>query len=436
MSKFIVHGGYPIHGEIDALSSKNATLPLIAACLLTDDQCELTGVNLSTDIRVMLRFLQTLGRSVHIENRGEHITVATGKMNSTTLDAALSARIRASNLLLGPILVRKGSVKGYYPGGDNIGNRTLAAHFDGFVQSGYTVDDHPEASYFMITKNNEDTKLERTIFLYEPSVTGTENMILVNVLGEGMVTIDNAACEPHVRDVCVFLNQMGAHIEGIGTNRIIIHKVATLHGATHTVITDPIMIGTFIVFALVTQGDLVLHHVDYDSILPILTALRYFSVVWEFEQGSLHIPAQQELRRNGGFGMYSDNGIYTQPWPMLPSDFLSILMALATQSEGEFLFFEKMFASRVRYASVLTQMGVHITILDDHRARIFGKTSLHHATLTCPDIRSGLLYLACMLSADGESILENVSQIDRDYNKIEDILSHLGAHIQRYEDTV
>lgn len=436
MNTFLINGGNPISGEIVPAGSKNAILPLIAAALLSSEEVLLTGVPAISDVRVMLKLIKKLGGKYNITNRGETLLLNSESISKFELDKELSIKIRGSNLLVAPLLVKLGKVKAWVPGGDKIGLRDMSAHYDGFVQSGYKVTENIEEGSFTVEKDPEFNSKDVNIFLYEPSVTATENIIMLNVIGDGNVTIYNAACEPHVRDLCVLLEEMGAIIQGIGTNKLSITKVKKLHTAEHVVVKDHIYITSFLIFSLVTNGELFIKDVIYEDMLPVLTGLKKFNVRYEFiDNNVLHIFNNQDLKIT--HDLYNNSGIYSQPWPMVPSDALPLFTVLATQSEGEFIIFEKMYCDRLKYTVELNKMGADIKILDDFRVGVKGKTLLHQATLTCPDIRSGILYLAGALAAKGTSCLKNIEHIERAYPHIERVLKNLGADITiKHEDNI
>jgi UDP-N-acetylglucosamine 1-carboxyvinyltransferase len=435
MAKFIIIGGSPVSGVIQPAGSKNALLPILAATLLADTPSTLLEVPSISDAKTMLKLMEGLGAGIAYENYGSIVTV-TPTLTNADINKDQYQKIRGSNLLLSPILQKLGKVRGYYPGGDKIGLRSMAAHIDGFVQSGYIVTEHKDEGYFDVERNEAFTGEEYCVFLFEPSATATENVILINVLGKGIVTIENAACEPQIIDLCTLLQKMGADISGVGTNRLVIKKVEKLNGATHMIVKDHVYIASFIVFALVTGGDLYIQHVVWEYLQPLFPVLKYFNVSWEVQGTTLHIPPHQTLRLNEGYNIYENVGIYSQPWPLLPTDVLPLIVMLATQAEGEFLFFEKMYADRLKNITKLEHLGAELTLLDDHRVKVRGKTPLKASDLTCPDLRSGIVYLAAMLAASGTSTLYNVEHIERAYPKIEEVLTSLGAQIQKYEDTL
>jgi len=435
MARLLIEGGHPVSGELLPLSSKNIALPLIAAALLSDEPVVLTGMPAISDVRVMLKLLEGLGGEYTISNYGEHVTVQGKGLEKWVVHDDLAEQIRGSNLILAPLLARFGKAQAYYPGGDKIGVRNMGAHFDVFRQLGYKVEEFPEESYFSITKERDVTG-NIDMYLYEASPTATENAIILSSVRNGQTIITNAACEVHVRDLCVLLKSMGADISGMGTNRIVIQGIEKLHGTEHYLARDNIYASSFIIFSLVTGGSLHIPHMPYADMLPILTVLKYFNVTWEITpEGGIYIPSTQDLRLNKNFNVYNNVGVFSDVWPKLPSDLLPLFAPLASQSEGTFLLFEKMYAGRLKYLTELSHLGANLTLLDDHRLSITGKTSLHAAMLQCPDIRSGVAYLAGMLAAGGNSILTDVYHIERTYPKIEAVLHALGANIIRDEES-
>lgn len=430
MSKFVIQGGKPIQGDLYPVGSKNAILPIIAASLLTSDTCILKGVPAISDVRVMIHLMQKLHAQVHMTNKGEEVAISSQNLMSKSIDKDLASKIRASNLFIAPLLIRFGEMRGYYPGGDKIGLRSMEAHFDGIRQSGYFIESTDEE--FFIRKDPGFTKKDYEIYLFETSPTATENIIMLNSVGDGSVTIENAACEPQVRDLCIFLKKMGADIQGEGSNRIHIQKVRELHGARHVILRDYLYMMTFVIFSLMTGGELRVHDVVFEDLRPMLTALRYFNAAYDFADAhTLHIPGNQDLKLNEDFNIYTNIGINSDVWPKLPTDILPVMIALATQCSGRFLFFEKLYAGRVGFAKELQKLGAQIEILDDHRVVVSGKTMLHGEQLTGPDVRSSVMYLAAMLAADGRSILDGIEHIERGYPHIENTLVQLGGNIKK-----
>ncbi len=435
MATFIIQGGNPLQGEIEAAGSKNAVLPIIAATLLSNETSTLHGCPAISDVRTMVKIISHSGAVGNFANHGESLTIDPSHLTSSNIDNDEYARIRGGNLVLAPLLVRFGKVKCTRPGGDRIGLRSMAAHFDVFEQSGYNVETIQGTDEVLIQKKEDMTGQKRHIFLYETSVTATENAILLNVLGDGEVIIENAASEPHVRNLCQFLQLMGAQIHGIGSNRLHVVQVASLHGAEGSIIKDHVYIATFIVYTLLTGGDIRIHHVIPEDLRPILVVLKYFNTMWEFDGNTIHIRSEQDLKLNESFNIYANIGIYSDTWPKFPTDLLPIFIPLATQADGEFLFFEKLYNGRVRHADSLRNMGANVNVLDDHRVLVHGKTPLTGAELTCPDIRTGVMFLGAMLAATGKSILRSTEHINRGYPHIADILTKLGGDVTVYEDT-
>jgi UDP-N-acetylglucosamine 1-carboxyvinyltransferase len=425
MSRFIIQGGKPLNGEVKTIGNKNAVLKMIAASLLTDEKLHLTNVPGISDVDVMFEILQSLGATVEYKKSSGEVTIQCADISSTHVPAELAKKLRSSNVLLGPLLARFGSVESTFPGGDKIGPREMTAHFDGLTSLG--------AVY---TKIDQDSfslsgKLTGTnVHLYEPSVTATENVIMAAVLATGKTVISNAASEPQVKELCSMLNKMGAKIEGGGSNEIHIEGVTSLQGTSFQVPIDYIYVGTFVVLAAITRGGLNIGPVNHDDLKTILYFFGKLGVVTEAKGDRLIVPATQTLKvKDPQWARVK--GFYSQPWPCFPSDIMSLAIVLATHVEGSTLFFEKMYPGRMFFADYLNGMGANIIIADPHRVIVNGKTTLHRRTLASPDLRAGMAYVAAGLAAEGETIVENVRHIDRGYPEIEHVLSALGADITR-----
>lgn len=423
MARFIIQGGKPIGGTFHPRGNKNAVLPMLAACLLTDEPLILRNVPLIDDVKVMLELLEALGVEVV---PGDHsVTLCAAGLRTTELDPALCARVRTSILLAGPLTARHGGATVYPPGGDVIGRRRLDTHFYGLRSLGAEIT--ADRAYRFRAGPLHAWKM----VFDEASVTATENTLMAAVLAQGTSTIYNAACEPHVQDLAHLLNRMGADISGIGTNSLTIRGVDRLHGAEYTVQPDYIEVGSFIAAAAVTGGALTIPDAGEPLVQQVMQrTFARLGVEWSREGRSLQLPPQPDrsIRPDEGSATPKiEDGI----WPAFPSDLMSVSIVLATQTRGTALFFEKMFESRMYFVDHLMTMGANIIQCDPHRVVVIGPTRLRGSLLTSPDIRAGMAMLIAACCADGESIIKNAEVIDRGYEAIEHRLSELGADIVR-----
>ena len=420
---FQVTGGIPLRGSIRPSGNKNAALPLIAASLLADGPSQLTNVPRITDVDTLLNLVSDLGASV--EWTGDHsVRIDPTNLRPQALNREMSAQIRASILLAGPLLARFGRVKLPPPGGDVSGRRRVDTHFLAFEQLGAEV------------TVGEDYTLEAKrlrgadIFLDEPSVTATENTLMAAVLAEGTTTLRNAASEPHVQDLANGLIGMGAQIDGIGTNVLTVQGVPSLHGATLEVGPDHIEVGSFIGLAAVTNGDVTIEGVRAADLRSILLGFERLGVHPVVDAGTVVVTSSQERRIRPDLGGHIPK-LEDGPWPAFPADLMSIAVVVATQCEGMLLVFEKMFESRLYFLDMLIGLGAKIVLCDPHRAVIAGPAQLRGSEVRSPDIRAGMAMLLAALAAEGESHIYNISQIDRGYEDIDGRLRALGAQIER-----
>lgn len=426
MAKFKINGGNPLNGEVDAAGNKNAVLKMIPATLLTSEPVTLTNVPAISDVRVMLNIMEKLGTKVTYEEDTKRLTLHTPELTSSTVDFTEAIKLRASNMFLGPILARTGKVTNVIPGGDKIGPREMTAHFDGFKQLGAELSFNPDGSFTL-----EGNLKGSNIFMYEPSVTATENTILAAVMAEGESIIENAASEPHVQELCEMLVSMGADIVGIGTNQLRIKGVESLSGTEYKVPSDFIYVGTFIVLAAITGGELTIKDVVHKDLRTILYFFSKLGVRTEARGADLFIPGNQKLEIEDEAWARS-KGFYSQPWPCFPTDLMSLAIVLGTQTKGSILFFEKMYPGRMFFSNYLNGMNANIILADPHRVIVNGKTKLRGARgLQSPDLRAGMAYVAAGLCAEGETVVDEIEHIDRGYPRIEEILKSLGADIER-----
>jgi UDP-N-acetylglucosamine 1-carboxyvinyltransferase len=427
MERFVVEGGRRLEGTIRPGGNKNAALPILAACLLTDEPVVLRNLPDIQDVRVMLQIIEGIGAEVERLERNVVRITATGEL-STNPDPELSKKIRASILLAGPLLARGGACAVAKPGGDAIGRRRVDTHLLALEALGAQIE-VSAYEYRMAVK----TLKGKNMFLDEASVTATENAIMAAVMAEGDTLIYNAAAEPHVQDLCRFLNLLGAQIEGIATNSLRITGVESLHGGEFYIPSDHIEVGSYIGLAVVTHSELVIEHGVPEHMYAVRHMLEKLGVDIVIEGSNIRVPARQELRVRYDIGAAVPK-IDDGPWPLFPADLLSIMVVIATQAEGTVMIFEKMFESRLFFTDKLIGMGARIILCDPHRAIIVGGNRLQGAEISSPDIRAGMALLLAALCAKGESIIHNVHQIDRGYERIEERLNALGARITRERD--
>jgi UDP-N-acetylglucosamine 1-carboxyvinyltransferase len=425
MEKFIIQGGVPLSGEIVPAGNKNAALPILAACLLTDEELVVRNVPNIRDVQSMLGLLERLGVKVAWTGENE-VQLRADEITDTEADEELANRIRASFLVAGPLLARFGEVRMPPPGGDTIGRRRLDAHLDAFRDLGAKV-----AGDVSIELSAPPDGLKPTrIFMDEPSVMGTENALLAAALTEGPTKIANAASEPHVQDLARLLCKMGAQVEGIGSNVMTVHGRSKLGGAEHDVCPDHIEIASFMALAAATSGQLSIRGVVEEDLEGIRRQFRRLGLQTMLEGSDLLVPPEQRLKIRDDQGdaiPKIDDG----PWPAFPADLTSIALALATQADGTIVIHEKMFENRLFFVDKLVAMGARIHLSDPHRAVVSGPSRLHGARLESPDIRAGMAMLIAALAADGTSEIGNVAQIDRGYERIDTRLRDLGARIER-----
>jgi UDP-N-acetylglucosamine 1-carboxyvinyltransferase len=429
LEKFVIEGGVPLSGTIVPAGNKNGALPILAACLLTDDEVILRNVPRIADVEAMVMLLRTLGARVEWRGPSE-VLVDAGPVHSTAVDPELSERIRASFLLAGPLLARFGSASMPPPGGDVIGRRRLDPHLDAFRALGAAVDSRRED----ITLTAPSLGLTPCDFLMdEPSVMATENALMAAALTRGPTVIRNAASEPHVQDLARMLTDMGAPIDGIGSNVMTVHGQGSLRGCTHDIAPDHIEIGSFMALAGVTGGELIVKDTVPQDLRMIRLVFERLGLRSELHGHDVIVPGNQHLKvrtDEGGHMSKVEDG----PWPAFPADLTSIALALATQAEGSVMIHEKMFENRLFFTDKLVMMGAAITICDPHRAIVLGPRPLTGGRVESPDIRAGMAMLIAALCADGVTEIGNVRQIDRGYERIDERLQDLGARITRLED--
>ncbi|HUF49451.1 MAG TPA: UDP-N-acetylglucosamine 1-carboxyvinyltransferase [Longimicrobiales bacterium] len=425
MPKFVVQGGHPLSGSIRPAGNKNAALPIIAATLLTDEAVTLENVPDIRDVRTLLELIGVLGADVEWLGNNR-VRVQARDVGVSELDASMAARIRASILLAGPMLARTGRMMLPPPGGDVIGRRRVDTHFLALSKLGAVV--RADRGYMLETAGLKGAD----IFLDEPSVTATENAVMAAALARGHTRLRNAAAEPHVQDLCTMLNTLGAQITGIGTGVLDIDGVERLRGGTFRLNSDHIEVGSFIGLAAVTGGEVMIEDAAVEHLDSTLLGFDRMGIRCEIRGADLFVPSHQEraIRMDlGGHIPKIDDG----PWPAFPADLTSIALVTATQCRGTILIYEKMFESRMFFADKLISMGARIVLCDPHRAVVVGPSRLHAGHVESPDIRAGMALLIAAFGAEGESTIYNVGQIERGYERIDERLRGLGAHIERQD---
>jgi UDP-N-acetylglucosamine 1-carboxyvinyltransferase len=424
MEKFVIQGGVPLSGELTVAGNKNAALPILAACLLTEEEVLLHRVPRIRDTEAQIALLENLGVEVAWV-ADNSVRLCAGGVAGGTVDEELSRQIRASFLLAGPLLARFGEARMPPPGGDFIGRRRLDAHLDAFKDLGARVDG---ARWIELTAPGGLRACE--IFMDEPSVMGTENALMAAALCPGPTQISNAACEPHVQDLARLLAKMGAHVDGIGSNVMTVHGAESLGGAEHAICADHIEVGSFMALAAATGGELRIRDVEPTDLTMVRRQFKRLGLRSEIEGDDMLVPAGQHLQVEADLGDAIPK-IEDGPWPAFPADLTSIALALATQAEGEVLIFEKMFENRLFFVDKLVAMGARITLCDPHRAIVSGPSRLHGERVSSPDIRAGMAMLIAACAAEGTSEIGEIRQIDRGYEQIDERLRGLGAQIER-----
>jgi UDP-N-acetylglucosamine 1-carboxyvinyltransferase len=423
MERFVIRGGIPLNGPVIPSGNKNAALPILAATLLTDKPVTLHNLPNIGDVQIMLSLLQDVG--VQVQRHGNHsVTLHATEIRSTRPDPDLFGQVRGSMTLLGPMLARAGQIELTLPGGDRIGRRRIDTHLLALEALGGEVEHNDRFALQTTGLRGAD------IWLDEASVTGTENTIMAASLAKGETILRNAASEPHVQELCHLLNAMGAHIEGIGSNVLRIQGKECLKGAEWTIGPDYMEVGSFIGLAAVTGGEILIKNAAPAYLGMIRMVFQRLGVHFHIDGADLLVPAGQRLEIVDDLGGAVPK-IDDAPWPGFPSDLMSIALVVATQARGTVLIHEKMFDSRLYYVDRLIAMGARIILCDPHRAVVVGPSSLHGETLQSPDIRAGMAMLIAALCAEGESVIHNIGQIDRGYERIETKLQALGAQIER-----
>ncbi|MEO8862560.1 MAG: UDP-N-acetylglucosamine 1-carboxyvinyltransferase [Ginsengibacter sp.] len=434
MGSFEVTGGKKLRGEITPQGAKNEALQIISAVLLTAEKVTIHNIPDIIDVNLQIELLEGLGVTVERINR-HTCTFESSNINIDYLGSSvfrqMTGRLRGSVMLAGPLLARFKKAYIPKPGGDKIGRRRLDTHIIGFQKLGAEFDYNADASFFVL----KASRLKGVdLLLDEPSVTGTANIIMAASMATGITTIYNAACEPYIQQLCKMLNSMGAKISGIASNMLTIEGVDKLNGTTHTILPDMIEVGSFIGLAAMTQSDIVIKNagIKYLGIIP--GRFQQLGIKLNFNGDDIHIPEQDVYETQ----TYLDGSILTisdHPWPGFTPDLISILLVVATQAKGSVLLHQKMFESRLFFVDKIIEMGAHIVLCDPHRVVVIGlerKHPLRGIQMSSPDIRAGVALLIAALSAEGKSIIQNIEQIDRGYQNIDERLKNLGADITRF----
>lgn len=433
MRSFEVIGGKKLQGDIIPQGAKNEALQIISAVLLTAGKVTISNIPDIIDVNLLIELLQGMG--VKTDRKDRHTCeFQADNVNIEFLESEdfrnKGGRLRGSVMTAGPMLARFKKAYIPKPGGDKIGRRRLDTHIIGFQKLGADFSYHTEDGFFHLTSK---TLKGTDLLLDEPSVTGTANIIMAAVLAEGRTTIYNAACEPYIQQLCKMLNRMGAKITGIGSNLLVIDGVNELGGTDHRLLPDMIEVGSFIGMAAMTQGDITIKNAGIENLGVIPEKFKQLGIKMNFVGDDIHIPSQDSYEIQS-FLDGSILTIYDHPWPGFTPDLLSIVLVVATQARGSVLIHQKMFESRLFFVDKLMEMGAQIILCDPHRAAVVGLGRTHPLrgiTMSSPDIRAGVALLIAALSAEGKSIIQNIEQIDRGYQNIDERLNKLGAQIKR-----
>jgi len=432
---FEIRGGKKLSGDITPQGAKNEALQILCAVLLTEDEVRISNIPDIKDVNKLIEILQDFNVKVTKNGKGDY----TFKADEVNFDYIKSkefkkdgAKLRGSVMILGPMLARFGEAYMPTPGGDKIGRRRLDTHFQGFVELGAEFSFDEEDQYYSLKAKELNGKF---ILLEEASVTGTANIVMAAVLAKGKTRIYNSACEPYLQQLCKMLNRMGANITGIGSNLLTIDGVDKLHGTEHTMLPDMVEIGSWIGLAAMTKSEITIKNVNWNQLGVIPNTFRKLGIELEQRGDDIYIPSQEHYKVQ----KFIDGSILTvsdAPWPGFTPDLLSIILVVATQAKGSVLIHQKMFESRLFFVDKLIDMGAQIILCDPHRATVIGlnqETPLRGTSMVSPDIRAGNALLIAALSAEGKSVIQNIEQIDRGYENIDERLRAIGADIRRIE---
>ena len=436
MSSFVVEGGHKLSGSIRPQGAKNEALEVISAVLLTTEEVTISNVPEILDVRNLIILLESMGVKVTRHEKGVY-TFKADEIDTEYIASAdfvaRCAKLRGSVMVVGPLLARFGRAYFPKPGGDQIGRRRVDTHILGFMNLGAHQEYDPDRKAFYLHVPEGASLKGRYMLLDEASVTGTANILMAATLAEGVTTIYNAACEPYVQQLCRMLNRMGARIEGVGSNLLTITGVPQLKGTEHRILPDMIEIGSFIALAAMNQSSITIKDVAYDELGMIPEAFRRLGINLERRGDDIFIP-EQESYVIDSFLDGSILNIADAPWPGLSPDLLSVMLVTATQCKGSVLIHQKMFESRLFFVDKLIDMGAQIILCDPHRAVVIGhdrRFTLKPRSMSSPDIRAGIALLIAAMSADGVSRIDNIEQIDRGYQNLEERLNQIGAKITR-----
>ena len=430
---FEIRGGKRLSGEITPQGAKNEALQILCAVLLTEDEVRISNIPDIKDVNKLIEILEDFNVKVTKNGKGDY----TFKADEVNFDYIKSkefkkdgAKLRGSVMILGPMLARFGEAYLPTPGGDKIGRRRLDTHFQGFVELGAQFSYDEDEAFYSLTAKELKGKF---ILLEEASVTGTANIVMAAVLAKGKTSIYNAACEPYLQQLCKMLNRMGAKITGIGSNLLIVEGVEKLNGTDHRMLPDMVEIGSWIGLAAMTKSEITIKNVNWNELGVIPNTFRKLGIQLEQRGDDIYIPSQENYK----IQKFIDGSILTvsdAPWPGFTPDLLSIILVVATQAKGSVLVHQKMFESRLFFVDKLIDMGAQIILCDPHRATVIGmnqETPLRGTSMVSPDIRAGNALLIAALSAEGKSIIQNIEQIDRGYENIDERLRAIGADIRR-----
>lgn len=419
--KYIIEGGKKLTGEVIIGGNKNAIFPVVAACLLTNEEVILENITPIKDTEVLVEILKALG--IQVEWKNSSLVIKAENIRTSVLPKELMRRLRGSIVLAGSILSRLGRVTFSHPGGDIIGKRSIESHLDGFKELGAIVKKGDlDFKVSFPAGFNKDKGCD--IFLYESSVTGAENLILASVIGNRIIKISNCPIEPHITDLCKILLQMGANMEGIGTSTLVIKGVGVLRGTKFRIGSDYIEAGTYAVAAAITGGEINIKNVDETDLRPVLIPLMKFGIEIKNIEGGITVFSKR---------LKSVSRLHTNIWPGFPTDMISAAIVLATQSKGVTLCHDWMYESRMFFVDKLISMGAHITLADPHRCMVEGPFRLRGRDLESPDIRAGMALVLAALVAKGSSVIHRAELIERGYEDPVDKLKKLGAEIKRVE---
>ncbi len=423
MDEFVIEGGVPLHGEVTPAGNKNAALPLLAACLLTEEPVVLHNVPQIRDVQAMRKLVESLGAVIE-EREANTWRITTKNLNISQVDPDLSRKIRASVLIAGPLIARAGVFQLPPPGGDVIGRRKLDTHILALRALGVDV------KYDRMFEFRASGLRGADILLDEASVTATENAIMASVTAQGSTTIRNAASEPHVQELCHFLCKLGAKVEGIGSNTLHVEGTSKLHGGEFTIGSDMLEVVSFIGAAVVTRGEIIIRNAGVKYLEMVEQVFHRLGVHWDTKGQDVIVPADQSLKVISDLdGALPE--IKTNVWPAFPTDLVSIAITVATQASGSVLFHDWMFSGRMYFTDKLVGMGARIILCDPYRCLVQGPTQLYAEKLESPDIRAGMSLLLAALAAKGTSKIRNIVQIERGYENVDQKLKALGAHIER-----